>query len=188
MFHSQDPLLQRILVFGKLSEFHKDAFCNSEGPVKREENPHSNSNKDCWIYSIINYNGTRPKKLANKKENNSRAYGNSRGTATGPETKTEHPEKKHPAGESETTAHAMADRHSDAFPEELAGNPASSSERSHSHRGIAPWNLLESHVGRCYWAPGAVGCSMLQGPGRAEATHSKGVWARGQIPPYPLLA
>ena len=188
MFHSQDPLLQRILVSGKLSEFHKDAFCNGEGPVKREENPHSNSNKECWIYSIINYNGTGHKKLANKKQNNSRAYGNSRGTATGPETKTEHPEKKHPAGESETTAHAMADRHSDAFPEELAGNPASRLWGKPFPQRHHTLEFTGKPVERCYWAPGAVGCSMLQGPGRAEATHSKEVWGRGQIPPYLLLA
>lgn len=78
MLHSQDPLFQRMLVSGKLSEFHKDACCNPEGPIKREENAHSNSNKEYWIYSIINYNGTGPKKLANKKQNNSGASGNSR--------------------------------------------------------------------------------------------------------------
>lgn len=190
MLHSQDPLFQRILVSEKLNEFHKDACCNSEGPIKRGENPHRNSNKEFWIYSIINSNGTGPKKLANKKQNNSRAYGNSR-------------DQEHPLAlrltQSTQGRNALLERVRPRLTRGLTGTQMLSqknsletqppgSEGSHSHRGITPWNLLESHVGRCYWAPGAMGHCMLQGPGRAQATHSKGVWGRGQIPPYPLLA
>ena len=103
--------------------------------------------------------------MANKKQKNSRAYGNSRGTATGPETKTEHPEKKHPAGESETTAHAMADRHSDAFPEELAGNPASQALRE-----AIPTEA--SHLG-IYWKASR---EVLLGPGCRGLQHATGAW------------
>lgn len=87
------------------------------------------------------------------------------GTSTGPEANTEHPRKKRSAGESETTAHTRADRHSDAFPEELAGNPAS---RLRGKPFLQRHHTLE--------LTGKPRREVLLGPGCHGLLHATGAW------------